>query len=173
MHEKLRVYLALLVGCIAGTVFLAACGGGEGRTEAIASREATASGRCQHQLKPLAGRLDGLRAHLIAEPGYRQYVGAVRNLRLTYAKTPFAQSDIHCLRGPARTAEKAVNRYVRAANLWTRCQADPRCDLQVAKTAIAREWWAAGLTITKLHRLLSDVDPGYRRSLPWQAYLRS
>jgi hypothetical protein len=172
MRGKLCVLRAWLGGAFAAAALalaLAACGGGSGST--AASTVASATPQCERQLTALTGDLDVMRGRMIREPGYRKYVQDVRLLQAGYASTPFSKLDVACLQGPATVAEQAVDRYVAAANAWSRCLASSGCDLQAAKTAVARQWWLAGLAVSKLHQQLPGTPDRYLSGLPFARYI--
>jgi hypothetical protein len=150
MHQKPWLNKIALIGCVVtAAALLAACGGS---SQAGTTASSQVSPRCQQQIAGLLAALDTIRGRLVNELEYPEYVREVRRLQTAYARTRLAGLPRDCLRGPAATAERAVNDYVRAANTWTRCVADRGCPPESARPRVEKRWWTAGLLVSSLHR---------------------
>ena len=120
---------------------------------------------CEEETSAFIGELDRLRGQIIGDLGYARYVSALRRVRDRYRRVDVSKLDEECLTGPAKTAETSLNLYFAAANAWTECLAS-HCNLAARMPTIEKKWWAAGLLLTKLHRALPGLEPGYSKGLP-------
>lgn len=169
-----------LAGCalLAATV-LAGCGGGGSRSTgggAITSRPATPTahhpsardakaanpspaGPCQTQLGGFVASMDSLRRRLAVGVTYDQYVAEVRGIRSTYRKIPIDQVELGCLDSVGTPAEKALNRYIEAADRWGECVSEAGCSSAAVEPVLQRHWRVAS-------HILSAADEGLNASAP-------
>lgn len=143
---------AALAGLLAAG--LGGCGGDGGGSPAAAGA-ATAPGgakgkakrapaatdpRCLSQLGGFLGSLDRLRDQLVAGVTYEQYVAELGDARAAYDKLPVKQLRLTCLREVGRTGERALNRYIAAAEIWSDCVEVPGCQSASIEAKLQRRW---------------------------------
>lgn len=163
----MRLKLCLpLISCL---LVLSSCGGdssqGEaGATSAKQTAATTLDRACHRQTGRFVAALDSLRGQLIAGLSYRQYARALGVVRAAYGELPVAKLRPECLSGTA-FAEDALNQYIVAANLWSKCLADSGCDQGANRPVVAGKWWAAGVVLSKAHRELTE-SPVNTKGLP-------
>jgi hypothetical protein len=170
-----------LTGCaLFAAALLVSCGGGGSDSSGgatVTSRAATTTtekqpskageqraapspaGPCQTQLGSFVASMDSLRRRLAVGVTYDQYVAEVRGIRATYRKIPSDQVEIDCLTGVGTPAEKAVNRYIEAADDWGECVAEAGCSSATVEPVLQRRWRLAS-------HFLSEADKGLNASAP-------
>lgn len=165
-------------GCVALVgLLLAGCGGvgsdGAGTTAAIVTSDAVttvpqhpipkhekpAAGPCQIELGSFVASMDSLRRRLAVGLTYDQYVAEVRGIRSTYEKIPIERVEIDCLAAVGTPAEKAFNRYIKAANDWGECVSETGCSSETVEPVLQRGWRIAS-------HFLSAADAGLEASAP-------
>jgi hypothetical protein len=143
----------LPLGCVlaaAAALALSACGGGGAATaESTAASQRTASQPAAHapaarpcpaSLDALVRSLDHLRSRLAAGLSYEQYAAGMGALRISYDSVPVAHLTIDCLASTGTPAEKALNKYIDAANTWGECLADASCTTASVEPVLQRKW---------------------------------
>jgi len=141
------------------------CGGGErtapGERTATAARTGSeastrpATRACRGQLGDVVSSMDALRDRLVAGLTYEQYLAEVREVRDRYDRIPGDQVAIGCLLGVGAPAERALNRYLSAANEWGDCLSVFSCDTEGIEPKLQRQWALAS-------SLLSTAQDGLR-----------
>jgi hypothetical protein len=142
------------LGCaVLAALSLAACGSGGGvaaETGDAALTPPTAQTRpqapsrpCPGQLSGFVAALDSLRRQLAVGLNYEQYAVRIRDLRASYDEIPVARLTIGCLAQTGTPGERALNRYVDAANTWGECLADASCSTGAVEPVLQRKWRAA------------------------------
>lgn len=71
---------------------------------------------------------------------YESYLGAVNNVRSTYASVPPERLSLVCLARSAGPAELALNTYIEAANAWGECLASASCNPESIEPQLQRKW---------------------------------
>lgn len=169
---------AVTVGVLLSlSLILSACGdegtaaaGGEkattsGEAAAQSGAEAGASGtrararpvarQCARQLGGFFDSIESLDNTLAVGLSYDDYLGAVNNVRATYASVQADRLPIVCLARVAGPAEQALNVYIDAANTWGDCLASASCDPEAVEPKLQRKWAEAS-------NLLSSAQSGLR-----------
>jgi hypothetical protein len=118
-----------------------------------------AAGLCQIQLGSFVASMDSLRRRLAVGVTYDQYVAEVRGIRSTYKKIPIERVKIDCLAAVGTPAEKAFNRYIRAADDWGECVSEAGCSSETVEPVLQRGWRIAS-------HFLSAADEGLSASAP-------
>jgi hypothetical protein len=157
-----RLAAALLVGLAIG---LAGCGGGEDETVAAGTGEgkqasaqrapAGTDPRCLNQLGGLLGSLDRLRDQLVAGVTYEQYVAELNDVRAAYAKLPLKRLGLDCLSRVGTTAERSLNRYIEAAEIWSECVEVPGCQSSSIEAKLQRKWRQGSSLLSRAERRLA------------------
>jgi hypothetical protein len=146
-----RAAAALLAGVLA----LSGCGGGgagqtgpashpqshrQASTRSASSNAPTAKG-CG--LAPLVHALDTLEGRLAAGLSYGQYFREVKGARDAYETVAVEELGLPCLGAVGTPAEKALDRYIEAANTWRACRTDVRCGTYSIEPRLQRAWRVA------------------------------
>lgn len=144
---------------LALTPIVAGCGGD--RTAAVSGEEAISGGgaaarlQCRRQVAGFLASMDVLRERLAVGLSYHDYLRAVREVRAAYEDVPSERLAIGCLLASGTPGERALNRYVDAANVWGDCLASVRCATEEVEPKLQRRWSLAS-------DLLSSAQRGLR-----------
>jgi hypothetical protein len=155
----MRLSQAAIVGAMLSMALtLPACGAestpGGGEVDAASPPAAArASAACRSQLRPFVVALAGLRTDLAAGLSYDQYLGELRGARAAYRRIRADRLQLGCLVVAGAPAERAVDRYIEAANAWGRCLATAVCETASVEPRLQREWARAS-------KLLSAAQAG-------------
>ncbi|HEY8501510.1 MAG TPA: hypothetical protein VIL21_02390, partial [Solirubrobacterales bacterium] len=122
-------------------------------------RPASAGGRCQDQVGSFVASMDSLRRRLAVGVTYDQYVAEVRGIRSTYGEIPIERVQVDCLNAVGSPAEKALNRYIEAANDWGDCVSELGCESATIEPVLQRRWRIAS-------HFLSEATDGLRATGP-------
>jgi hypothetical protein len=121
--------------------------------QAVSSGRSTPDGeRCRGQLRGFLGGLDGLRAQLAAGLSYEDYLREVRRLEAVHAELPVNRLGIGCLTAAGAPGERALNRYLEAANTWGECLATLSCDTEEVEPKLQRRWALASDLLSAAQR---------------------
>jgi hypothetical protein len=140
-----------LASLCAAALTLSACGGG---ANATTERAATAPpGRaagakpagdpCRHQLGGFLKAMTALRGNLAVGLSYEQYAAEMHGVRAAYAGIPIARLTLGCLARTGAPAERALNRYTDAANVWGECLAKAGCTTASIEHTLQHRWRVA------------------------------
>lgn len=141
---------------------LPACGSestpGAGAVDAAPPASKAAAGRvgdgtCRGQLRPFVVAMDTLRTDLAVGLSYDQYMSELRAARGAYRRIRADRLRLDCLVAAGAPAERAVNRYIEAANAWGECLATAACETASIEPRLQREWARAS-------KLLSAAQSG-------------
>jgi len=160
----MRLSQATIVGAtLSLALVLAACGAqgtaGEDTVDAApaagAARGARVAGgmTCRSQLRPLLAAMDTLRADLATGLSYDQYVSELRRVRGAHRRIRADRLQLGCLVAAGAPAERALDRYVEAANAWGKCLATAACETASIEPRLQGEWARAS-------KLLSAAQAG-------------
>jgi len=135
---------------------LGACGAQSGPSEGTvdaaappgAARGARARGdaTCRGRLRPLLLAMGTLRTDLAAGLSYDQYASELRRVRGAHRRIRAERLQLGCLVAAGAPAERALNRYIAAANAWGECLATAACETASIEPRLQAEWaWASKL----------------------------
>jgi len=151
--------------CVLLAAALVAAGCGEGRGPstgpaagpggAAAPAPPAAQLRCRRQVSGFLASLGVLRERLAVGLSYHDYLRAVRQVRRAYEEVPAARLAAGCLLAAGTPGERALNRYLDAANVWGECLATPVCETEAVEPRLQRRWALAS-------DLLSSAQRGLR-----------
>jgi len=97
-------------------------------------------GRCREILGSFVGSMDGLRRKLAVGVSYGEYLRRVNAVRAAYRAIPAERVGLECLLSAGTPGERALNRYIAAANAWGRCLTEASCDTRAVEPRLQREW---------------------------------
>jgi hypothetical protein len=100
----------------------------------------TAARQCGRQLGGFLDSMESLNNTVAVGLDYESYLGAVNNVRATYAGVPVKGLSFVCLARAAGPAEGALNTYIEAANTWGECLATASCNPASIEPRLQREW---------------------------------
>jgi len=152
----MRLSQATIVGATLGlALVLPACGTestpGAGAVDAASppSKAAPAgAGTCRSQLRPFVAAMDTLRTDLAVGLSYDQYMSELRAARGAYRHIRAERLQLGCLVAAGAPAERAVNRYIEAANAWGECLATAACETASIEPRLQREWERASKLVS-------------------------
>ena len=125
-----------------------------GAADAAPAESTTAGGgTCRSQLRPFVAAMDALRTDLAVGLSYDQYMSELRRARDAYRRIRANRLQLGCLAVAGAPAERAVNRYIEAANAWGECLATAACETASIEPRLQREWVRAS-------KLLSAAQSG-------------
>lgn len=136
---------------------LGGCGDGGATTAEQAPAEGRASasagddGRCLNQIGGFLGSLDRLRDQLVAGVDYNQYISELNDVRAAYSRLPVERLRLDCLQRAGASGERALNRYIGAAEIWSDCVEVPGCPSSSIEGKLRRKWRQGS-------RLLSEAE---------------
>jgi hypothetical protein len=87
--------------------------------------------------------MDTLRSRLAVGVSYDEYAAEMRRVRASYDKVPVGRMTIDCLTAVGDPSEKALNRYIDAADAWGECLSESSCDSATVEPALQRKWRVA------------------------------
>lgn len=112
---------------------------------------------CRGQLYDFLDSMDALRDRLAVGLNYEDYLREVRGLKDVYGRIPVDRLAIGCLAAAGSPGERALNRYLNAANTWGDCLAMTSCETEALEARLRRKWALAS-------DLLSAAQQGLRNS---------
>ncbi len=136
---------------------LTACGGEStsGPRQATAApsgagpvARSSANARCRGQLQPFLGSMDALREDLAVGLSYVGYLDELREAREAYGRIRADRLPVGCLLVAAGAGERALNRYIDAANVWGDCLATAACETEAIEPGLQRRWALASDLLT-------------------------
>ncbi len=125
-----------------------------------AKSQPSASSRCLAQLDPFLEAMSTLRTSLVAGLAYEQYVGEVKKIMASYDAVPVGELTLGCVQAAGTPAEKALNRYIAAANAWTDCVEVPTCEAVSIEAPLQTKWREASEYLSKAERGLAESGAG-------------
>lgn len=162
----MRLSSAATVGMLLSlAVVLPACG--DERTVAAGNTVATSTGakakakvpagggQCGSQLHGFIDSMDTMRDRLAVGLNYEDYLREVRAVKSVYDGIPVDRLALSCLAAAGTPGERALNRYLAAANTWGNCLATASCETESIEPKLQREWALAS-------DLLSSARQGLR-----------
>ncbi len=131
------------------TLVLTACGdestSGSGQATAAPSGARTAArsaadAGCRAQLHPFLGSMDTLREDLAVGLSYEDYLDELGEVQGAYDRIHADRLPVGCLLVAAGPGERALNRYIDAANVWGDCLATAACETESIERDLQRRW---------------------------------
>jgi len=145
-------FALVLPGCGAGN----APGAGEvdaAPAAGVTPAKATAGGSCRSDLRPFVAAMDSLREDLAVGLGYDRYMSELGAVRAAYRRIRAGRLQLGCLVAAGAPAERAVDRYIAAADAWGECLATAACETASIEPRLQGEWAQAS-------KLLSAAQAG-------------
>jgi hypothetical protein len=93
--------------------------------------------------------MDALRKKLAVGLSYEGYLHDVREARFVNDRIRADRLAIGCLTTVGTPAERALNRYIGAANTWGDCLAAASCDTESIEPRLQRSWARASDLLTE------------------------
>jgi len=103
---------------------------------------------CRKMLGSFVDSMADLRRKLAVGISYRAYLREVRGLRAIYAAIPDGQLSLGCLLSAGTPGERALNRYMAAANEWGECLTTVACETATVEPRLQREWARASVLLS-------------------------
>jgi len=124
-------------------------GGPQGSTlKAAPAGAKAASGQCRSQLRPVLELMDGLREDLAVGLNYDEYLRQLNGVRGAYGDIRDGRLRLDCLTAAGAPAERALNRYGKAANIWGDCLAAVACEIGPIEPKLRRLWARASALLS-------------------------
>jgi len=108
--------------------------------DAPPSKAPSAAGRCRRQLQVFVGSMNSLREQLAIGLSYGDYLQQVRHLRAAYSEVSAERLALGCLTEAGAPGERALNRYLEAANTWGECLASVSCSSEEVEPKLQHRW---------------------------------
>jgi hypothetical protein len=89
-----------------------------------------------------------LRRKLAVGISYEDYLGEVQELRAAYAAIPDDRLGLGCLLAAGTPGERALNRYMAAANDWGECLTTAACETATVEPRLQRQWARASALLS-------------------------
>jgi hypothetical protein len=159
----MRLSSAATVGILLGLALLLSACGEDGTTAADkpASTAKTAPvppprtvptrSSCR-RLRPLLGSMAKLRDDLARGLSYDDYLREVQEVRAVYARLDADKLTAGCLLASGGPAERALNLYIDATNIWGDCLATVSCDTHSIEPKLQQKWARAAHQLTSAHQ---------------------
>jgi hypothetical protein len=123
------------------------------RTVASSGAKApTGDKRCLGQLRTFIDSMDALRDRLAVGLNYEDYLHEVRAVKGVYDGIPVDRLTIGCLAVVGTPGERALNRYLDAANTWGNCLATASCETESIEAKLQRKWALASDQLSSAQR---------------------
>jgi hypothetical protein len=103
--------------------------------------------------------MDDLRRELAVGLSYGAYMHRVKAVQAAYDGVPVDRLGLGCLVKVGTPAERALNRYIAAANTWGDCLTSASCDSESVEPKLQRKW---ALASGQLSSAQEGLRPGSR-----------
>jgi hypothetical protein len=114
----------------------------ETAAEEAAAEAAALQAECEAQFRDLLDELAELDSRLAVGVQFDDYLDLVGDARVAYDAIPFDDLAQDCVVEVGLPAEKALNLYVKASNLWNNCVGNFNCDFDKDLEPKLQERWA-------------------------------
>jgi hypothetical protein len=108
-----------------------------------AEEAAALQAQCEAALGEFVDALSELDSRLAVGMQFSEYIQAVGDVRVVYDRVVFSELDIECVTDVGVPAERALNLYVQASNLWNNCIGNFTCDFNQDLEPRLQDKWAA------------------------------
>jgi hypothetical protein len=95
---------------------------------------------CQALMADFLSALTDLNSRVSGGLAFEEYNQQVVNIRITYERIHTASVDPACTSAVALPAERALNRYVEAVNIWNNCRGDGGCTDDQVQPQLQAKW---------------------------------
>lgn len=126
------------------------------RAQARRARAQAEQAKCQSQIGGLLKSEQDLGSHLDVGLNYEDYTTRVGDVRAAYDEVPTHQLAPSCLIVGVQ-AENALNDYVKAAQIWSKCIDDFNCSTDSIKPQLQAQWSKATSAVSKAKRSLATA----------------
>ncbi len=113
--------------------------------------------RCQQQTRNLLAGLEGLESRLAIGVDYQEYLRRVGDARVAYERIPVNDLDLRCINAVA-PAEKALRTHLEAAEVWTKCVGDRKCENDSVRRQLRRKWKTASNQLEQSWQALRGLE---------------
>jgi hypothetical protein len=123
-----------------------------------AAEAAALQAECEDALGPFLDELSELDSRLGVGMQFSEYLQAVGDVRVEYDQIAFGDIEADCLAKVGVPAEKALNLYAQASNLWNHCIQSFACNFnQDLEPKLQQKWALATLKISEAETGLTRV----------------
>jgi len=130
------------------------------RKQAEAEAEAKVMAEsCEDTLGDFQDAMSELDSRLDIGLNYDEYTDAVADANVEYDKIDFddLSDNSRCVGSVGVPLEKALNKYIQAANIWSKCFDDLGCSNDQIKGKLQLRWTEATLKIEKAKDAMKDL----------------
>jgi hypothetical protein len=92
------------------------------------------------QLRTFLDSMDSLRESLAAGLSYEDYLAQLRGVTAAYDEIETDRLPVACLLLAGGPGERALNRYIGAANEWGECLTAAACEIESIEPKLQRRW---------------------------------
>lgn len=132
--------LVLILPACGGERAASAGGGPATESRAESAARPAGDGRCRRSLHPFLARMDTLREGLVVGMSYEQYLDGLREVKAAYDGVQADRVPVGCLIAAGGPGERALNRYIDAANVWGDCLATASCRTESIEPKLQSRW---------------------------------
>lgn len=126
--------------------------------EEAARKEAErTAARCERQVGDVLAAAQELDARLDVGLSLDEYTEYVGDIAVAHDRVRVGQLDLDCLGDVAVPAERALNHYMRAQQVWEECIDDFGCNLDSVDPQLQRLWGKATDQVTNADKGLRDL----------------
>jgi hypothetical protein len=140
----LLLAMSLLLGACSGSAALNPPDKKRDGTSPVASKQTEeppiVDRACQALMADFLNALTDLNSQVSGGLAFEEYIQQVGNIRVTYERIHTASVDPACTSAVALPAERALNRYVEAVNIWNNCRGDGGCTDDHVKPQLQAKW---------------------------------
>jgi hypothetical protein len=165
--------LAIRVFSVVGCIILSACdpgdlpgqgeqsptgpAAGEENNEEAGAVAAVLQAECEEQTGDFLDALGELDSRLGVGLQFDDYLNQVGDVRVAYDQVPFDDMAAACIQEVGLPAERALNLYVQAGNIWNNCIGNFDCSLDDIEPQLQRKWAVASRKLADAEQGLEDL----------------
>jgi hypothetical protein len=113
--------------------------------------------KCKQAVGPLLAELHELDSRLDVGLNYDEYTDKVGDISVAYDGAAADIGGAECLAGVGVPAERALNQYVKASNVWGDCFEDINCDDDSIESTLQSHWTKASIAIDSADSGLESI----------------